>query len=428
MAVIRPFQGLRYSSAAGDIDSLTAPPYDVLSPAQRDDYAARNKHNIVHLTLPEQEADDRSKFVKYARSAARLAEWRRDGGLVLEEAPTIYRYTQVFSVPRMGEHFVRTSIIALIKIEPYDKGVVLPHEQTFPKHKEDRLRLLEATRAHLECIYGLYEDPTGEILERIKAAPHGSPVEAQSDEGVRHIFEPITDASALQSVTDALADRKIWIADGHHRYETALGFREALGPQDNLVPEDFMMMALSSISDPGLVLLPTHRVLNVMPVSAREAVERIQGVFDTDELHSSRLADAISAKNAVGLRAFGLALEGGLGYVLTPRDESQMLSMVEGDEREQFKSLDVTVLHKVIFEKLLGIKDLDNVSYTRDTYEAIRLADEGAAASFLMNPPSVDDMKEIALAGEKMPQKSTYYYPKILSGLVLWSLNDFANP
>src|SRR5436305_1609381 len=158
MAQIRPFEGLRYTPSAGSLTDLVAPPYDVLSQEERDDYASENPHNIVHLTLPEAREDDRSKFVKYGRSAAALAEWRREAALQKEGKPTFYRYKQTFTLPAGDSEITRTALIALLKIEPYDKGVVLPHEQTFPKHKEDRLRLLEATRTHLECIFGLFED------------------------------------------------------------------------------------------------------------------------------------------------------------------------------------------------------------------------------------------------------------------------------
>jgi uncharacterized protein (DUF1015 family) len=425
MAVIRPFQGLRFSADAGSIDALTAPPYDVLSPAQREEYAVRNPHNVVALTLPEAQTDDRSKYVKYARSAARLAEWRRDGTLVAEPRPAFYRYTQSFQTHRPAATFTRTAVIALIKVEPYANGVVLPHEQTFPKHKEDRLRILEATRAHLECIFGLYEDPNGEILATLKSAPASAQVMTQSDEGVEHVLEPITDEASIQRLVELMADKKVWIADGHHRYETALAFREALGEKDGAVPEDYMMMALTSMSDPGLVLHPTHRVLSRIPVDRETALAKLGEYFDILETHSSRVMEALEQARRNGQRAFGAVFEGGLGYVLTSRDDRALVGLVGGDASEALKSLDVSILHNVILERVLGVEGLDDISYTRDYMEAIKWADEGAAVAFLMTPPTVDDMKEIALNGEKMPQKSTYYFPKILSGLVIWSLNDF---
>lgn len=425
MAAIRPFRGLRYRADAGSLDSLVAPPYDVLSPAERDGYSVRNPYNVVHLTLPEHKPDDRSKFVKYARSAALLSEWRREGILDAEGTPAFYRYSQSFQIPHTPEALTRTAVIALIKTEPYEKGVVLPHEQTFPKHKEDRLRILEATRAHLECIFGLYEDPAGDLHRALVAAPSAGVVETKSDEGVHHRLEPITDSVAIQGLTEAMADRKVWIADGHHRYETACTFRAALGDRDGLVPEDFMMMALSSMSDPGLVLLPTHRILGKLPVPHDELLRRLGTLFELEPHHSSHLVPELDKAADGDRRTFALAMEGGDGYVLREKDPAATMAHLEGEGSEALRNLDVTVLHRVILEKLLGVAGLDGIAYTRDANEAIREVDQGAGAAFLMNPPTVEDMRVIALGGEKMPQKSTYYFPKILSGLVLWSLNDF---
>jgi len=425
MASIRPFAGLRYVAEACSLSNLTAPPYDVLSPAERDAYANRSPHNVVHLTLPEQKDDDRSKFIRYARSAALLTAWRQDGTLAKEVEPAIYRYTQHFSLPGIPNAISRTAIIALIKVEPYEAGVVLPHEQTFPKHKEDRMRILEATRSHLECIFGLFEDPDGSVLEAIKKAPAAAAFHACSDDGVSHDLEPITDPETNAKLSNLLADKKVWIADGHHRYETALAFRENLGTKEGPVPEDFMMMALCSISDPGLALLPTHRILRSIGLSRDEILERLSKAFDIEQEANIKLMSRIEHLHSAGTRAFGVAFGGGQGYVLTDKKTGSVLANYMSEESESLKELDVTVLHRVILEKLLNVVGLEQIAYTRDADEAIRAVDNGAVASFLMNPPSVSDMQRIALGGEKMPQKSTYYYPKILSGLVIWSLNDF---
>lgn len=424
MPEIRPFRGLRYTAEAGDLSLLVAPPYDVLSPAERDRFASESRYNIVHLTLPEQQPEDRSKFVKYARSAATLAEWRREGAMAVEETPVFYRYTQRFNIEGVPDVLTRTALIALIKVEPYDKGVVLPHEQTFPKHKEDRLRILEATRSHLECIFGLYEDPDGAINNTIVGAPTSGTVEVPQAIGSSHRLEPISDPDVVARLVQLLADRKVWIADGHHRYETALNFRQMLGDQPGEVAEDYMMMALTSMSDPGLVLLPTHRMVHGITLSADQIRERLAQEFEIEETHSSRLWSELDRAHQQGKRMFGVALEGGHGLLLTPRD-FESLTGVEGSDSQALNSLDVTILHRVILERLLGVQGLDNIGYTRDAREAERTANQGGVVSFLMNPPSVEDMRTIALGGEKMPQKSTYYFPKILSGLVLWSLGDF---
>ena len=424
MPEIRPFRGLRYTADAGKLDDLVAPPYDVISPGEREDYANRNPHNVVHLTLPEHQPDDRSKFVKYARSAALLAEWRREGIMAPESQGAFYRYTQTFKVDGIDHDLRRTALIALIKVEPYEKGVVLPHEQTFPKHKEDRLRILEATRSHLECIFGLYEDPDGKIDSAVKTAEAGGKVEVHNEIGSSHRLEPIVDPAVLKSLQQILSDRKVWIADGHHRYETALTFRQMLGDKPGPVAEDYMMMALTSMSDPGLVLLPTHRIVHGMHDSPEELKEKLSGEFQIEDVHSSRLWPTLDRLHKEGKRAFGVAMEGGHGFVLKPIDFDRLAKMEDGGS-PALRSLDVSVLHNVILDKLLGVKNPDSIAYTRDPREAERVANQGATVSFLMNPPSVEDMRTIALGGEKMPQKSTYYFPKILSGLVLWSLGDF---
>lgn len=424
MAQIRPFRGLRYGATAGSLDSLVAPPYDVISPAQREALAAKNEHNAVMITLPESADDDRSKFIKYMRSASRIADWRREGVLQLEDKPTYYRYTQSFSVPGEPEKLTRTSVIVLLKTEPYDKGVVLPHEQTFPKHKEDRLRLLEATRTHVESIYGLYEDPDGSIQNTVSTAPATEVGRLTSEEGVEQVFELIQDEEVCRTFTQQLADKRLWIADGHHRYETACTFRESVGAKDGIVAEDFMMMAIGSMADPGLVILPTHRIVPKLPCGLMELDQKFQAFFNTRRVANDQLMGELKRLQAPDTRAIGVALPGGVGLLLTLDRPEDALNWIEGPESERLKLLDVSILHRVIFERLLGLTGLDFFSYTRDPDEALAAAKDGGSA-FLMNPPSNEDMKEIALGGEKMPQKSTYYFPKLLSGLVMWSLEDF---
>jgi len=425
MATIRPFKGLRFTPSAGPLADLVAPPYDVLSKEERDAFAAKNPHNVVELTLPEGNSDDRSKYVKYAKSAALLADWRRTGALAVEDEPTFYRYTQTFTIPGSEKPIVRHSVIALIKTESYDKGVVLPHEQTFPKHKEDRLRILEATRAHLECIFGLFEDDGGFVFRQIESAPANLVADVTTDDDVRHVLEAINEPDQTAALVKALADKKVWIADGHHRYETACTFREMQGQKDGLIAEDFLMMALSSMSDPGLVLLPTHRIVHKMPMHGPALEDSLQRFFNTREVPNGRLLEEMERLNRPDMRVFGIALPSGMGILATLDQPDKVMDWIPTEDSARLKTLDVSILHHVIFDKILGLKGLDFFSYTRDPEEALFAVNNGSDASFLMNPPTVEDMRQIALGGEKMPQKSTYYYPKILSGLVLWSLNDY---
>jgi uncharacterized protein (DUF1015 family) len=320
-------------------------------------------------------------------------------------------------------------LIALIKVEPYEKGVVLPHEQTFPKHKEDRLRILEATRSHLECIFGLFEDPDSSLYRLIAGAPTGTEVVVERAIGSSHKLQPITDPGTIQAIKASMAEKKVWIADGHHRYETALAFRQQLQLPGTAagapVAEDYMMMAFSSMSDPGLVLLPTHRIVHGLGLDLDALKGKLNSTFNLEETHSSHIPHALERAHREGRMAFGVAMTGAHGLIATPKDRDALVASVQGDHSAALNSLDVTVLHSVILESLLGKLGLEGIEYTRDAREALRAADTEGAVSFLMNPPSVDDMRTIALGGEKMPQKSTYYFPKILSGLVLWSLADF---
>lgn len=418
-------RGLRFSPAAGPLDEVTAPPYDVISPSQREELAAKNPHNVVRLTLPEDEPDARSKFVKYARSAAQLEAWRREDVIARDDEPSFYRYTQTCLIPGFPEPLVRTKLVVLIKVEPYSAGVVLPHEKTFPKHKEDRMRILEATRTHLESIFGLIEDEGGAVHQAIASAPAELIGEFSDPEGVGQKFERIHDPASVDLLAGLLKDKRVWIADGHHRYETALAFREAQGEKDGPVPEDFMMIGLCSISDPGLVLLPTHRILKQMPLAADEFCAAISGEFDIEEAPNAELMRKIAAISDAGGRAFGIALPGGVGRVATVKDLGRLVQSLNMEGSDRLKGLDVSVLHTYFFGQVLGLKGVDFFSYTRVEEEALQAVEDGAPAAFLMNPPTVDDMRSIAEGGEVMPQKSTYYYPKLLSGLVMWSLKDF---
>lgn len=424
MATIRAFRGLRFSVEAGDLASLTAPPYDVISQEMREGLAGQSPSNIVALTLPKDEPGARSKFVKYATSAATLEEWRRGGTIQRDDEPSLYRYTQEFALPD-GRAVTRTKLLTLIKVEPYSQGVVLPHERTFPKHKEDRLRILEATRTHLESIFGLIEDDDAVVHKTLSTAPAEFIGEFSDPDGTKQRFEKISDPTAVQTLIDMLADKRVWIADGHHRYETALAFREQQGEKKGLIAEDFMMIGLCSISDPGLALLPTHRILKKLPCSANELKAKLGDFFELSESANEALIRAIAGVEDEGGRAFGVALPGGNGFIAKAKDLGRLIEIQNIDGSNRLKGLDVSILHNVIFEQILGLTGLDFFSYTRVEKEALDAVESGSPAAFLMNPPTVEDMRVIAEGGEVMPQKSTYYFPKLLSGLVMWSLKDF---
>lgn len=433
MATIRPFIAQRFADSAGSLENLIAPPYDVISPEQRQELAARSVYNTVWLTLPEQLPEDRSKFVKYARSATRLAEWRREGILVADEKPGIYRLRQTFTDPITGALRTREALICLLKIEPYESGIVLPHEQTFPKHKEDRLRLLEATRSHLECIFGLYRDEMGKVAKALRDARFVEAAKVGTQDGVMHELSRCSDEQACKAMQEAMAEEKIWIADGHHRYETAAAYREAFGKGKGEVAEDFILIGLSAMSDPGLTLLPTHRLVKSAKTGIEEMKRKLAETFTLREMPNRELPSAIRSEAKACRRAFGIVLGGGQGLLATLDSaydgQAANMPVTEGQTEEGerlLKSLDVTIIHDVILKEGFGITGTEGIEYTRDEGEAISGVEKGVyLAAILTNPPSVQDMRRIAECGKKMPQKSTYYYPKLPSGLVFWSLADF---
>lgn len=406
--------------------NLVAPPYDVISESEREELAAKSEYNAVWLTLPEGSSEDRSKFVKYGRSATRLATWRRDGILVADDLPSLYRYTQTFLDPTEQRQRSRTCMICLLKTEPYEKGVVLPHEQTFPKHKEDRLRLLEATRSHLECIFGLYLDEDKRVEGSLESAEWLPVLRLTTTDEIQHELEVCIAEDSISQIVEAMRDERIWIADGHHRYETARAFRESLGKKEGEIAEDYILIGLTSMKDPGLALLPTHRIVNGFPINRNEAIVKLQTYFNVRTMANNMLPDAVRSLDSEDTRAFGIVLPGETGILATLDRPQQALEWIEREGTERLKLLDVTILHEVIFAKALGITNQDSIQYTRDANEAISIVEaSNDKLAAIMNPPSVDDMRRIAEAGEKMPQKSTYYYPKLLTGLVFWSMSDF---
>ncbi|MCL6623263.1 MAG: DUF1015 domain-containing protein [Fimbriimonadales bacterium] len=427
MADVRAFSALRYSEKAGDLASLVAPPYDVISPTMREELGKRSPHNVVWLTLPEAEPGDRSKFIKYGRSAARLAEWKRDGVLQKDPVPGYYIYEQTFTDPLSHRTLTRSSLITLMKLEPYEKGVVLPHEQTFPSHKEDRLRLLEATRTHLECIMGLYHDSSQEVARAFSGLESREVARVRFDDGVENVLRKVDSAEAIDHIQRALRGEKIWIADGHHRYETALKYREEHKKGEGESGEDYILIALCSMQDRGLVILPTHRIVKGVSLNEAQIQTRLRTYFNVRKVANEALAQEVAALGLPDNRVFGIVMPGHTGYLLTMEEPREALRLVEEEASDLYKMLDVTILHEVILKRVLEVSDSSRLEYTRDPQEALqRVQKEPGTLAIFTNPPTVDTMRRIAEGGEKMPQKSTYFYPKLLSGLVFWSLEDFA--
>jgi len=358
MAQVKPFSALRYDTArAGPLEDLVAPPYDVIGPAEREQYLARSPYNVVRLTLPDSEE----------QAARDLSSWRENGVLTTEE-PAFWALSQDYVGPD-GVARTRTGAVVSLKIEPYEKGVVLPHERTHRGPKEGRLRLLRATQTQLEPIFLLYEGRTPFTV------PAGEPV--LEVDGTR--------AWRLEDdrLGEAFADRRLLIADGHHRYETALAYHEEMGTQAS----GYMMVVLVSLEDPGLTIFPTHRVFREPPPDLLAGEQRDDPESALQELQE---------------------LERGRAAVVVYDGRTELALDGAGE-------LDVQLVDR------LG---QDGLSYTADWREAVRAVDEGeAAVAVLMRPTRIEDVFEVAARGETMPQKSTYFYPKLVSGLLFHPLD-----
>jgi len=419
MAEIIPFRGVLYDPArAGPVDRLIAPPYDVISPAERSALAAKSPHNFVRLILPEGEGDE-----KYSRAANLLADWQRQGVLRRDDKPALYRYHQTFSA--LGREFTRKGFIGRIRLRRYDERVVLPHERTLSGPKIDRLKLKRATRTHLSQVLAVYADRTGAVEAAFAGTDAAQPaLEARMDGVVHRIFR-LTDATAQARIAAAMADKRVYIADGHHRYETMLALREELRPlassPDSSV--EFGSIFLTRMEDPGLLILPTHRVVHALPgFDPARFVERMREQFEVEELpalSTSELRDELATKGSVR-PAFLVALgQRRLLLALRPGAEVAVPGPLP------LRTVDVAVLHALVFEQILGIdraaqEKQANLRYVKDFEAALgEAALPGVQAAFLLNPTRVEQLQAAADAGEVMPQKSTYFFPKLASGLVL---------
>lgn len=417
---------------------MATQPYDKITPAMQERYYAASPYNLVRIILGKRQSSDTPGNDPYTRAANSFREWRQQGILRPDREPSIYRYAQKFSAPSPltsdALQFERHGFIALGKIEDYAAGIVYRHEQTLAKPKADRLDLLRATRAHFGQIFMLYSDPQAEIEQGL-ASSNPPTVEMSDEYGVLHRVWKISDPGTIDLVRNKMHDKRLIIADGHHRYETALTYRnerragtESSTKERDLLPYDFAMMTFVNMESPGLLILPTHRVVHGLAnFSAESFHSGATKFFTVDE------ADPlVSPERAVTmLREAGHT---GTAILAVSRDRVFLMSRAKPvaevlknvSVRQQ--GLDVVQLHKCLLEQVLGIseaavRDQTNVSYVRDAAEAMASVRSGQAdVAFLMNPARIQQVRDIAFGGEVLPQKSTDFYPKLLSGLAIYAL------
>ncbi|MDR1158093.1 MAG: DUF1015 domain-containing protein [Oscillospiraceae bacterium] len=423
MAVIKPFAALRYDyGRAGAAETLCCPPYDVISPDVQAEMERQNPYNVIRLERPL--GNDR-----YAEAGRRLRAWLRDGVLYRDPAPAYYVYRLSFDdrgVPNAVHGF-----FARVRLTDFAAGIVLPHEETLSKDKSDRFSLMEHTLCNISPVYALYEDGA-QTAEAVLAAAMDAPpaVRFTDSDGVTHEMWPVTAPDTQAALTAALAPERILIADGHHRYETALAFRDARRAADpSLPPEapsDHIMMMLVNLHHPGLVVWPTHRLVRRLPsFSEADTLARLADAF---EITHGIAPEEVEAALAARPHMVALYAGGGEAALLTLRDTDAPARLLP-DRSPDYRALDVTLLHTMILAPLFGI-DRDNMArqenlvYTRSLEEALGGVRSGAfQCAFLLAPTPVSAIGRVAGAGERMPQKSTYFYPKLTTGLVIHPLS-----
>src|SRR6266702_1855603 len=468
MARIYPFRALRYDPARVKMEDVVTQPYDKITPAMQQRYYEASPYNLVRVILGKHEPGDTEpqEFLPpgekahnvYTRAAEYLNGWRKERILAEESEPAIYGYSQTYTVPGSNETRERRGFIALGHLYDYAQKVVYRHEQTFPKHKSDRLALFKATRAYCEQIYMLYSDPafTAEKLIFGANEPTGAknldtnPADlAITDEyNVVHRIWKLTDPNLINLIVTAMADKKLIIADGHHRYETSVAYARERSAQLKLplnqprdedeklspghlpqpaFPEAAMMMTFVNMDAPGITILPTHRVVFGLPnFSASDFTTRAAELFEVKKLETP---DTTILSNIKGVAFIAVTREG--SFLLTAKTEAvkSALHQLDPNISPRQAQLDVVQLHRVVLERILGLNQetvtkLGNIHYIREASEAIGLVTSGEAdIAFLIKPITLDQLRDVSLSGDVMPQKSTDFYPKLLSGLAIYALD-----
>ncbi|HEY4676973.1 MAG TPA: DUF1015 domain-containing protein [Candidatus Angelobacter sp.] len=433
MAEIIPFKALRYDPDQVKLEDVLTQPYDKITPEMQSKYYERSTHNLVRVILGKAGETDTDAFNVYTRAAEYLHDWRSGSILKQDSEPGIYAYSQTFTVPGSRDLQERRGLIALGRIHDYADGVVHRHEQTLSKPRADRLNLLRATRAHFGQIFMLYSDPAHEIEGLLKSRMDEDPDISLLDEyETLHRVWRIQDPALIHAIQQKMQDKKLLIADGHHRYETALAYRNErraeTGSSDPNAPHEFVMMTLIPMESRGLVILPTHRIVHGLLDFDREHMLEAAGqFFDIDRIDlrtESRSATTLLGQAGENGTAFVAVTRQGPYLMRAKQDAIQhALRDVPALQRE----LDVVQLHRVMLERVLGIseeaiRNQENVRYERDAFEAISWVRQGANVAFLMNPAKIEQVRDIAFGGEVLPQKSTDFYPKLLSGLAIYAL------
>lgn len=440
MATIAPFRGIVYNQAkAGEISNLVCPPYDIISRTAQQELYRKSPNNVIRLEFGLESPADTENDNRYSRSAALFQEWLRKGILRRNEMPAIYVYEMEY---RTGSAVRKLrGMICLVKIEDYESGIIKPHETTLSGPKSDRLNLLRACKAGFSQIFSLFSDPDEKVAGVLSKVDRRPDMEVENSDGVIHRVWIHDDRRDIEAIAGELADKPLFIADGHHRYDTALNYRnerrKAEGSFTGNEPYDFAAMYLARIEDRDLTVLPAHRALfNLNGFEPGRFEDDLNRYFNIERIDFSEKSEAADLRTVLDTMAhrgershiFGMRVKGERSYyLLTLRNEADMDALLP-QKSPAYRRLDVSILHHLIIDRLLGIRMEThklglNIEYIKDAAEADKRVHEGNVdIVFFMNPTKVREIKDVTHAGERMPQKATYFYPKLLTGLVIHML------
>lgn len=431
MAEVRPFRGVHYNQELlKHWEDVICPVYDIISPKQQIELHERNDVNFVRLEFGLELPQDTDTDNKYTRAAATLEEWLKQGVMIADKSPAIYLHDHYFT--HGGKEYKRRGLIVRVRVEEWDKMIIRPHEGTMTKPKADRLNLLGTLQANTSSILGLYQDSGRQIASLLAVEGQKEPLlNLKKADGERHKIWALTEPTVVGQIQKQLAEQPLYIADGHHRYESALAYqRQRLAASSSSSREEgfnFVMMTLLDFADPGLILPPHRLVRGIGKETLDGLMPKLKGFFDIEDipLNAPDVWNQVDKRlnKADGVRLALCGLEAGRVFLLKLRDQAAVNSMMPYFHSEIYKSLDVSVLDHVILEKLLGLGDNKEgqfLGFTYDRQDALsRILDQEYQLAFIIRPIKAETIKAIADVRDRMPKKSTYFYPKPPSGLII---------
>ena len=425
MVEVVPFKGLRYNEElSGPLSGLIAPPYDVIRPDMQEELYARNPYNVVRLILGKQFEDDNNSNSRYTRSAKDFKDWQSNDILKIDAEPSFYVYSQEYTFN--GQTNNRIGFFARVRLEDFDKGNICPHEFTLAKAKQDRAQLIRACRANFSPVFGLFSDPDGTIDSKLANIIDQPPLTEINEDSVIHRMWKVSNAETIQFLSQSFKDKKVYIADGHHRYETSLAYHKEYGTE---VPDSaHVMMFLTNLDAQSLAIYPIHRQIKCPePFNRQMFVKQLEPYFNVESLPNGQTAEQLTTRleeSGEGRIAFCVYLGQGEALLLKLKDVENIASFM-GDDANDLKVLDVYQLHTLVLREILRV-DTRNpehqqyITYNVRTEESMANVDAGTFdLVFFMNATRMDQVRELAEKGIRLPQKATYFYPKLLSGLVI---------